>query len=145
MIDSGAFLKEILPEHEEWTYLEFPNFEGIPHYHSFWNYQNLVIWLTEKADRDFCLAIPMQPNAPLLLSEPDRTNPYGDSCKGIYADRQFVFEVPGEVLRWGAIPTAPFDYVGYLKKVFQFDAQWIPGVANSKWERVCVTMTFPEE
>ena len=134
----------ILPDDSSWVYLEFPNFENTPHYLNFWNYQNLLIWFTQKTDKEFCLAIPMNQNQPLFLSTVDRKNPYGDSCVGIYADRDFYFEVPGDMFEWGPVPTSAFDYVGFLKGMFQFDTQWIPKVASCEWQKTHITLSVPE-
>lgn len=134
-----------LPDDENWVYLEFPNFENIPHYLNFWNYQNLLIWLSQKSDREFCLAIPQNQYQPLFLSTVDKKNPYGDSCVGIYADRDFYFEIPADSFEWGPVPTAPFNYVGFLKGQFDFDTQWIPKVSQCKWNKKQITLTFPEQ
>jgi len=96
-----SFAYALLPDNKEWIYLSFPNFEGIPHYENFWNYQNLMIWLSQKADREFCLAIPESQYQPLFLSIIDKKNTRGDSCCGIYADRDFYFQVSGNIFEWG--------------------------------------------
>ena len=133
-----------LPDDPTWIYLEFPNFEGIPHYKNLWNYQDLLIWFSQKADREFCLAIPRNQFQPLFLSMMDKQNPRGDSCVGIYADRDFYFEVPGDLFEWGPVPTSAFNYAGFLKDTFQFDTQWIPKVAHCEWKKTRVTLTFSE-
>lgn len=138
------FLYTALPDDEAWIYLEFPNFEGIPHYLNFWNYQDLLVWLSQKADREFCLAIPENQYQPLFLSTMDKQNPRGDSCVGIYADRDFYFEIPGEVFEWGPVPTSAFDYAGFLKGTYQFDTRWIPKVTQCEWKKTRITLTFPE-
>lgn len=138
------FFYTALPDDSTWIYLEFPNFEKVPHYENFSQYLNLMIWLSEKADRQFCLAIPQNPNQPLFLSTMDEQNPCGDACMGIYADRDFYFEVAGDMFEWGPVPTAAFNYVGFLKNVFQFDTQWIPEVTHCKWVKTQITLTFPE-
>lgn len=131
-----------LPDNTAWIYLEFPNFENIPHYLNFWNYQNLLIWFSQKADKEFCLAIPQNQNAPLFLSTMDRENPYGDSCVGIYADRDFYFEIPANIFEWGRIPTSAFDFMGFLKETFQFETQWIPKVAGCAWKKTQIALNI---
>ncbi len=138
------FFYTSIPDDTSWVYLEFPNFENVPHYLNFWNYQNLMIWFSQKADREFCLAIPQDQNQPLFLSTMDSQNPFGDSCIGIYADRDFYFEVPGDVFEWGPVPTSAFNFVGFLKETFQFDTQWIPKVSQCEWKNTQITLTVPE-
>lgn len=138
------FYYTALPDDPSWVYLEFPNFENVPHYLNLWHYQNLLIWLSQKSDGEFCLAIPRDQYQPLFLSTVDRKNPYGDSCVGIYADRDFYFEVPGNVFEWGPVPTSAFDFVGFLKGTFQFDTQWIPKVSQCKWERTQIMLDVSE-
>ncbi len=138
------FYYTALPDDRTWTYLEFPNFENVPHYVNFRHYQNLLIWLSQKADREFCLAIPENQKYPLFLSTMDKKNPYGDSCMGIYADRDFYFEVPGDVFEWGPVPTSAFNYVAFLNQSYQFDTSWILKVSQCKWEKTQVTLTVSE-
>ncbi len=138
------FCYTALPDDKTWIYLEFPNFENVPHYLSFWNYQNLLVWLSQKSDREFCLAIPKDQRQPLFLSTMDKKNPYGDSCAGIYADRDFYFEIPGNVFEWGPIPTSAFNFIVFLNERFQFDTQWIPKVTQCEWKRTQITLTFSE-
>lgn len=133
-----------LPVDTTWLYLEFPNFENIPHYLNFWNYNNLLIWLSQKAEKEFCLAIPKNQNQPLFLSVVDEKNPNGDSCVGIYADRDFYFTIPENLFEWGPMPTSPFHFMGFLKEKFQFDTRWIPQTTQCEWKRTQVTLTFPE-
>lgn len=138
------FFYTSIPDDTSWVYLEFPNFENVPHYLNFWNYQDLMIWFSQKADRKFCLAIPQDQNQPLFLSTMDRQNPFGDSCIGIYADRDFYFEVPGNIFEWGPVPTSAFNFVEFLKETFQFDTQWIPKVSQCEWKNTQITLTVPE-
>ncbi len=138
------FFYTSIPDDNSWVYLEFPNFENVPHYLNLWHYQNLLIWLTEKTDKEFCLAIPKNQNCPLFLSTVDRKNPRGDSCAGIYADRDFYFEIPGNIFEWGPVPSSAFNYVAFLDGAFQFDTQWIPKVSRCGWSKTQVTLTVPE-
>lgn len=138
------FFYTSLPDNPQWIYLEFPTLESIPHYQSFWNYQDLLIWLSQKSDREFCLAIPKTPNMPLFLSTRDTQNPYGDSCVGVYASRDFYFYIPGNLFEWGPVPTSDFPLVTYLKESFSFDTLWIPKVSQCRWERTEITLSFSE-
>ncbi len=138
------FLYTCLPDEPSWVYVEFPNFDNAPHYLNLWNYQNLLVWMSQKADQGFCLAIPRDQRKPLFLSIMDGKNPHGDSCVGIYADRDFYFEIPGDIFEWGPVPTSAFNYVGFLKETFQFDTQWIPGVSKCEWRKTQITLTVPE-
>lgn len=136
------FFYTAIPDDESWVYLEFPNFDGIKPYTNFWCYEDLLIWLSAKSDKEFCLAIPRDQYAPLFLSTVDRQNPYGDSCMGIFAERDFYFNIPGNNFEWGPIPSAPFNIMGFLMGNFGFDTRWIPNVTKCKWEKTTVTMTF---
>ena len=138
------FFYTCLPDDTSWVYLEFPNFENVPHYLNFWNYQNILDWLSQKTDKEFCLAIPKDQNNPLFLSTIDRENPRRDSCIGIYADRDFYFEIPGNIFEWGSIPTSPFNFVEFLKERFQFDTQWIPKVSQCEWTKTQITLSVLE-
>ncbi len=138
------FFYTALPDDTSWIYLEFPNFKNVPHYLNLWHYQNLLIWLTQKTDKEFCLAIPQDQYQPLFLSTMDRKNSFGDSCVGIYADRDFYFEVPGNMFEWGPVPTSAFNFTGFLKGTFQFDTLWIPKVSQCKWEKTQITLTVSE-
>lgn len=68
----AAFYYARLPEHPEWVCLEFPNFEKIHHAQNFETYQNLLLWVSDQSDREFCLALPEQQNGPLFFSTVDR-------------------------------------------------------------------------
>lgn len=136
------FFYTSFPDDAAWIYLEFPNFENVPHYLNFWNYQDLMIWLSQKTDKEFCLAVPKKQNLPLFLSTMDKQNPYGDSCVGIYADRDFYFNIPGNIFEWGPVPASPFNYVGFLKENFQFDTQWIPKITQCEWKKTKITITI---
>lgn len=114
-----------LPADTSWVYLVFSGFEYAPHQVSFWNYQNLMIWFSQKTDKEFCLAIPRNQKQPIFLSTMDRENPCGDSCTGIYAGRSFRFGIPENILEWESVPTSAYDYGGFLKDRFQFDIKWI--------------------
>ncbi len=138
------FYYTALPDDPSWVYLEFPNFENAPHYLNLWHYQNLLIWLSQKSDKEFCLAIPRDQYQPLFLSTVDKKNSCGDSCVGIYADRDFYFEVPGDLFEWGPVPTSAFNFVAFLKGTFQFDTLWIPKVSQGKWERTQITLAISE-
>jgi len=49
------FYYTALPDDRTWTYLEFPNFENVPHYVNFRHYKNLLIWLSQKRIGNFAL------------------------------------------------------------------------------------------
>lgn len=138
------FFYTLMPDDTSWVYFEFPSFENVPHYQNFWVYQDLLIWLRQKADKGFCLAIPRNPKQPLFLSVADEKNPRGDSCVGIYADRDFYFEIPGKIFEWGPLPTSAFNYMGYLREAFQFDTRWLPKISQCKWNKTQITLTFSE-
>ncbi len=138
------FLYTCLPDDTSWVYLEFPDFEGGPHYVNFWDYQNILDWLSQKSDKEFCLAIPKDQKNPIFFSMVDRENPRRDSCVGIYADRDFYFEIPGNLFEWGPVPTSPFDLAAYLKRTFSFDTQWIPKVSQCEWSKTQVTLSVPK-
>lgn len=138
------FFYTTLPADKTWAYLAFPTIEGAPHYVNFWNYQNLLIWLTQKANKAFCLAMPHDQRQPLFLATPDSQNPYGDSCVGIYADRDFYFELPAEILEWGPVPTSAFDIAGFLQTAFQFDTHWLTQMAACHWHKSQIVLTFSE-
>lgn len=138
------FFYTSLPDDKEWLYLEFPNFEEAPHYLNFWHYQNLLVWLSQKADKEFCIAIPKNQYQPLFLSTMDKNTPHGDSCVGIYADRDFYFGIPGNLFEWGPVPTSAFDVAGFLKGTFQFSTQWIPKIVRCKWEKTQITLAISE-
>lgn len=133
-----------LPDDTSWIYLEFPNFENIPHYLNFWNYQNLLIWFSQKTDKEFCFAIPKNQNQPLFLSIMDRENLNGDSCVGIYADRDFYFELPRNQFEWGPVPTSAFHYAGFLKNRFQFDTKWILKITRCELKKTQVMLDVSE-
>lgn len=141
------FYYAFLPGSTEWVYLELPNFKDVPHYCNFWTYQNIMIWLSDKSDREFCLAIPKNQRLPLFFSMMDKENPYGDSTIGIYASRSFGFSVPEEILEWGEVPGPgqAFDYQGYLKEKFDFDTRQLADIVQCKWEKVELTLSFGEE
>ena len=137
------FLYTTLPDDPSWAYLELPDFPGISYHLIFWHYLNLLVWFGQKSDKGFCLAIPKDQTKPLFLSIMDKENPFGDSCIGIYADRDFYFEIPSETFKWGPAPTAPFDFMAFLKGTFYFDTRWIPKISQCKWHSTQVTLTFP--
>lgn len=133
-----------LSEDALWIYLVFPNFQNIPHHVNFWNYQNLLIWFSQKTDKEFCLAIPRNQNKLLFLSTTDRENPNGDSCIGIYADRFFRFAIPENILEWGPVPASAYDYEGFLKDRFQFEMKWIFEIPRCEWEKTQITIGISE-
>lgn len=132
-----------LPADTSWVYLVFPNFENTPHHVNFWSYQNLLIWFSQKTDKEFCLAIPRRDqNQPLFLSTMDRENPNGDSCIGIYADRSFHFAIPENILEWGPVPTSAYDYEGFLKDSFQFDIKWVYEINPRELKKTRITLSI---
>jgi len=136
------FYYTFLPDNAEWLYLKFPNFKDMPHYYNFETYQNMMIWLSDKSDREFCLAIPNSQTLPLFFSMMDKENPYGDSTIGVYASRSFVFSVPQEILEWGKVPAREFDYWGYLQAKFNFHIKWLADMNEYKWEKEVFTLHF---
>lgn len=140
----GEFYYAFLPDSTEWVYLEFPTFKDIAHYNNFDTYQNIMIWLSDKSDKEFCLAIPKTQRLPLFFSMIDKENPWGDSTVGVYASRDFYFSVSQQVLEWGEVPTQDFDYRGYIKKVFGFNTDLLANINQCKWEKSELTLTFEE-
>lgn len=132
----------ILPESTGWIYLEYTYSAEVPHYMEFYHYQNLTIWLSQKSDKEFCLAIPLNQYAPLFLSVRDTKNPYGDSMAGIYADRDFYFTIPSETFEWGPIPDSKFDYAGYLKTAYGFNTILLPNIKHCRWSECKVYLPF---
>ena len=141
----AAFYYAHLPEHPEWVCVEFPNFEKIHHAQNFETYQNLLLWVSDQSDREFCLALPEQQNGPLFFSTVDRKNPYRDSTVGIYADRDFYFTVPGGIFEWGPVPERGFPYAGYMQSVLGFDTKLLAETGRCAWEKTEVVLNFGEE
>lgn len=128
-----------------WVYLEYPYAEGIVHYKNFWHYQNLMLWLSMKADMQFCLALPESREESLFFSQMDKSNSFGDTVIGIFEDRDFSFCVPGSIFKWIALPQTGFDCKGYLDKVFGFDMQLLSGIGQFQWEDYKVILTYEED
>lgn len=134
-----------LPGNSEWVYVEFPYAEGITHYNNFWHYQNLMLWLSMKADMQFCLAFPDSQDSSLFLSQMDTSNSFGDTVIGIFEDRDFSFCVPGSIFKWISLPQTGFNGQEYLDKVFGFDMQLLSGLEECKWEDYKVILAFEED
>ncbi len=107
-----------------------------------WNYQNLMIWLSQKSDREFCFAVPASPVFPLFVSMRDAKNPYGDSTMGVYCGRDFYFTVPGEILEWGPVPETGFDYAGSIKALFGFELQLLSAQKNAYGKKLSLLSLF---
>lgn len=139
-----AFYYAYVPDDPEWVCLEFPNMEKIHHAQNFETYQNLMIWMSDVSEGEFCLAIPEQQPGPLFFSTVDHKNPYGDSTVGIYADRDFYFTVPEEIFEWGPVPESAFPYAGYMQSAFGFDTKLLADLERCVWEKTEVVLNFGE-
>lgn len=140
-----SFSYATFPTQPDWVYLEYPYVSEMPHYRNFWHYQNLTLWLSQKAEQEFCLAIPQTPSAPLFLSKRDTQNPAGDSMAGIYADRDFYFIIPEEIFEWDTVPTSAFPYTSYLKEVYDFDTQLLLTIQQCTLQQSTILLTYAEE
>ena len=127
---------------EKWVCLTVSGLEQLPPELSLWHYQNLLLWLSQKSQEEFCLALPHAPQQPLFFSRKDRRNYAGDSCVGIYADRNFYFEVPGSRIEWGPLPAAGFDYNGFLAHAIGFHIQWLAQAERPEEEKIPLVLPW---
>ena len=118
---------QTLAMNSRWLCMELIADTSIGSNELFQEYENILLWLSDLSQRLFLLAIP-RANDEILFSTVDTQNPAGDSCRGVYASREYYFSVPEEKLEWFAPKEGQFDYFGFIQYTFGFEVEWLNGL-----------------
>jgi len=131
-----------------WTFLVFRAKPKCDENVLWWEFLNVLLWLTETTHTLFAFAQPAasedpltrvaadaslsaanginlrklpHPKRSLIFLEPELDNASGDTCKGILHGYRFRFHVPERKIEWISEESSDFDYVRHIRDLFSFD------------------------
>ena len=105
----------------QWTYIVLTLLPGVAELSPIWDYLNILLWMSDKAEQSFAYAYSDQKGKLPLIAERDRDNQYGDSCKGIAQGRYFYATIPEQEVTWKEGVSKDFDPEGYLRERYGVD------------------------
>ena len=104
-----------------WTYIVLTLLPNVTEISPIWDYFNILLWMSDKAELSFAYAYSTQFGELPLFAYRDYDNQFGDSCKGIANGKQIYAKVPEQEVLWGQSVSEQFDYEGYLWENYGVD------------------------
>ena len=107
----------------QWTYVVLTLLPGVAEISPFWDYLNILLWMSDKAEISFAYAFSKQKGELPVIAVRDEKNQYGDSCKGIASGKYFSAAIPEQAVTWEQSVSKKFDYEEYLRKCYGVDVR----------------------
>ena len=107
----------------QWTYVALTLLPDVAELSPVWEYFNILLWMSDKAESSFAYAFSDQKGELPLIAERDWNNQYGDSCNGIANGKYFYAAVPDQNVTWNRAVPNQFDYEGYLREKYGVDVR----------------------
>ena len=88
---------------------------------SFWEYLNLLIWMSQKGSGLFALAesTSVLPEYAVYATV-DMSNPAGDTCNALVNGKRCLCDIPAQEISWGEAVSAGYDYRNVIVHTFAF-------------------------
>lgn len=99
-----------------WVILDFTPGKECKVVPLFWDYINLVMWMTQRSGSIFAYAVSDKKKYQPIIAFPDRNDPNGETCYGVMYKSDFRFNMPEHQVSWGPDVTADFDVAGYISR-----------------------------
>ena len=107
----------------QWTYIVLTLLPDVAEFPPVWDYLNILLWMSDKAESSFAYAYSRQKGELPLIAERDWNNQDGDSCKGIANGKNFYAAIPDQNVRWEQAVPKQFDYEKYLMERYGVDVR----------------------
>ena len=90
---------------------------------SIWHYLNLLLWMSDKAEKSFAYAVSgaMAP----VFAERDWSNSFGDSVMGIANGKNYYCNIPEQSVKWRQSVAKGFDPVQHIRERYGVDVTGI--------------------
>lgn len=116
---------------DNWIYLCISDSKG-----DFNNFQNMILWLSEKAGVIFGYAYSDKKGIFPIVSFPNTESEFGDSCIGIMDHKNYFYEVPGAKLELRTPSGEECDK--FILKKFGFDVAGLMKLTKNKTQTIKV-------
>ncbi len=108
-----------------WNYIEFSQKTGRASNALFWDYLNILLWMTQGTKCLFGYAVSDKKNLMPVISFPKADDPLGETCVGVMYKSYFNFVVPDHTVTWGNNVATDFDPEEYISSVVDEDVSGI--------------------
>ena len=103
---------------------------------SFWEYLNLLIWMSQKGSSLFALAesVSVMPQYAVYATV-DADNPAGDTCNVLVNGKRCLCDIPAQEIMWGETLSVGYDYRNVIVHIFNFPNECFDcaGVPEEAW------------
>lgn len=106
-----------------WTYVVLTLLPGVAEISPAWEYLNILLWMSDKAERSFAYAYSRQKGEPSVIAERDWGDQLGESCKGIIGGKYFHASIPGQEVTWKQGVPKSFEHEEYIRKEYGVDVR----------------------
>lgn len=108
-----------------WNYIEFSQKTGRPGNALFWDYLNILLWMTQRTGCLFGYAVSGKNNLQPVIVFPNASDSLGETCVGVMYKSHFNFAVPDHTVTWGNNVAVDFDPKKYISTVIGEDVSGI--------------------
>jgi len=124
-----------VPDGKDWIVVEYPDAVKQPQYRNFWGYHDIAIWLGQRAEMEFCVAVPKSGEMKdMFFSMLDSQNPYEDFRMGVYQNQRFYMVPSDETFEWKHSSLGVSDVEIYLQENYGFEMLWLFGGKKYGWK-----------
>lgn len=126
---------------KDWIYVDFvyaPDFDEM----NFWHYQNLLLWLADGKDDNFCFAYKeFKIYEDAFYSRANVEDEMGASVTGIFKGAEFLYEVPGFYLDWWSDEGDCNLDSDTLYRYRDIDESLLENIEESKWNEIEIVVS----
>lgn len=108
-----------------WNYIEFSQKTGRAGNALFWDYLNILLWMTQRTNCLFGYAVSSKKNLMPVITFPKADDSLGETCVGVMYKSYFKFVVPDHTVTWGNNVAVDFDPEKYISSVVNEDVSGI--------------------
>ncbi len=100
---------------------------------SFWEYLNLLIWMSQKGSGLFAFA--ESATAQPVYATVDANNPAGDTCNALVNGKRCLCDIPAQEANWGEALNTGYDYRNVIVHTFAFPNECFDqaGATEAEW------------
>ena len=108
-----------------WNYIEFSQKTGKASNALFWDYLNILLWMTQRTHCLFGYAVSDKKTLLPVIAFPDSNDALGERCLGVMYKSHFSFAVPDHTVTWGNNVATDHDPEKYISSVIGEDVSGI--------------------
>ena len=123
-IDETPFSMDLYnTDDQSWNYITLTLLPNVGEVEPMWEYLNILLWMSQKADLLFAYAVSDKPGKLPLFAEVNKADQLGETCLGIVNRKNFISNIPERRTEWTGNVPAQYKLENYILERYGLDVR----------------------